>query len=257
MTRLLLSSVLLMLCFGLQAQNKNSVTEQYIQTYAKIAIEQERTYGIPASITLAQGVLESGSGRSMLAVKGNNHFGIKCHNDWEGERIYKDDDAKNECFRVYASPEQSYVDHSLFLVEKKRYADLFKLDVDDYKGWAKGLKKAGYATNPKYPQLLIDIIELYDLDKISSENGEWFAKGDEMKTPTKEEMVGKDESVGEKQLATKERKPFFERLFGKTKWYQSYKQNKKDRKKRAMERELQKMIDRQDVNRTDFEVDFE
>ena len=148
-------------------QSKSNSTQDYINTYTKIAIEQEKQYGIPACITLAQGILESGSGRSRLATEANNHFGIKCHNDWKGKKIYKDDDKKNECFRVYDNAEQSYIDHSLFLVGKKRYADLFKLKITDYKGWAKGLKQAGYATNPKYPQLLIDIIELYDLANIS------------------------------------------------------------------------------------------
>lgn len=120
---------------------------------------------IPASITLAQGILESGSGNSLLAKKGNNHFGIKCHG-WEGEKIFLDDDAKNECFRVYGSAELSYVDHSSFLTGKSRYSNLFNLDVTDYKGWANGLKDAGYATNPKYPSLLIEIIERMNLDEL-------------------------------------------------------------------------------------------
>ena len=153
--------------FFVIGQNKSNSTQDYINTYTKIAIEQEKQYGIPACITLAQGILESGSGRSRLATEANNHFGIKCHNDWKGKKIYKDDDKKNECFRVYDNAEQSYIDHSLFLVGKKRYAELFQLKITDYKGWAKGLKKAGYATNPKYPQLLIDIIELYDLANIT------------------------------------------------------------------------------------------
>ena len=153
--------------FFVLGQNKSNSTQDYINTYTKIAIEQEKQYGIPACITLAQGILESGSGRSRLATEANNHFGIKCHNDWKGKKIYKDDDKQNECFRVYDNAEQSYIDHSLFLVGKKRYAELFKLKITDYKGWAKGLKQAGYATNPKYPQLLIDIIELYDLANIT------------------------------------------------------------------------------------------
>jgi hypothetical protein len=144
--------------------------QQYIERYKIIAIRDHFDYNIPAAITLAQGLLESGNGNSMLAVKANNHFGIKCHNDWTGKRIYKDDDAEDECFRVYNTPEESFIDHALFLTTKSRYEFLFNYKVTDYKAWAKGLKKAGYATNPKYPQRLIDIIERYDLaqyDKIS------------------------------------------------------------------------------------------
>ena len=121
-------------------------------------------FGIPASITLAQGSLESGAGKGRLAVKANNHFGIKCH-DWNGKKIYHDDDEKQECFRKYDNPEYSYRDHSLFLADRKRYSFLFDLKKDDYKQWAKGLKKAGYATDPKYPQKLIDLIERYELYK--------------------------------------------------------------------------------------------
>ncbi|MEA3436973.1 MAG: glucosaminidase domain-containing protein, partial [Thermodesulfobacteriota bacterium] len=151
----------------LSAQHKISV-EDYILTYKDVAMDKMEVYGIPASITLAQGILESGSGNSELARKANNHFGIKCHKDWNGKTFHTDDDAKNECFRKYKSPDKSYRDHSLFLTQRDRYADLFKLKVTDYKGWARGLKKAGYATNPKYPQLLIKIIEenrLYEFDK--------------------------------------------------------------------------------------------
>ena len=138
--------------------------EEYIELWKEVAIEQMNQYGVPASITLAQGILESAYGNSMLAVKGNNHFGIKCHN-WEGETLYKDDDKKNECFRKYDSAKESFEDHSLFLVNKSRYAQLFELEITDYKAWAKGLKNAGYATNPKYPTLLIDIIERYNLNQ--------------------------------------------------------------------------------------------
>ncbi len=121
-------------------------------------------YGIPASIILAQGCLESGNGNSRLAVNGNNHFGIKCH-QWDGKTIYHDDDKKNECFRKYDSPEESFKDHSLFLSGRERYQSLFELDRTNYKAWAKGLKKAGYATNPKYAKLLIKIIEENNLDQ--------------------------------------------------------------------------------------------
>jgi len=146
----------------LLAQQKIS-TEEYIKTYKAIAIEKMREYKIPASITLAQGILESGSGNSNLARKANNHFGIKCHKGWTGRTFYMDDDEKNECFRSYRKAEESYHDHSLFLTQRGRYADLFTLKITDYKGWAKGLSKAGYATNPRYPELLIRIIERYDL----------------------------------------------------------------------------------------------
>ncbi|MBK9292679.1 MAG: glucosaminidase domain-containing protein [Bacteroidetes bacterium] len=127
-----------------------------------------REYHIPASITLSQGILESGSGSSVLAREANNHFGIKCHRGWEGKTFYADDDEKNECFRAYDNPEQSFHDHSLFLTTRPRYAPLFELDVMDYKGWAYGLSKAGYATNPRYPELLIRIIERHQLYRFDS-----------------------------------------------------------------------------------------
>ena len=137
--------------------------EEYIQTYKDIAIREMKTHKIPASITLAQGLLESGAGNSALAREAKNHFGIKCHKGWEGDTYYMDDDEKNECFRKYKNPEESFKDHSEFLCGRSRYAALFDLDITDYEGWAKGLKAAGYATNPKYAQLLIDRIVLYDL----------------------------------------------------------------------------------------------
>ena len=144
--------------------------EEYIQTYKDIAIREMKTHKIPASITLAQGLLESGAGNSALAREAKNHFGIKCHKGWEGDTYYMDDDEKNECFRKYKNPEESFKDHSEFLTTRGRYSALFDLKITDYMGWAKGLKAAGYATNPKYAQLLIDRIELYDLtqyDKIA------------------------------------------------------------------------------------------
>lgn len=139
--------------------------EAYIETYKGIAMREMREHKIPASITLAQGLLESGAGNSALAREAKNHFGIKCHKGWEGDTYIMDDDEKNECFRKYANVEESFVDHSLFLATRNRYAALFDLDITDYEGWAKGLKAAGYATNPKYAQLLIDRIRLYDLTK--------------------------------------------------------------------------------------------
>lgn len=145
------------------------IVTSYIDTYRKIAQDEMLQYGIPASITIAQGILESGAGRGELTSKANNHFGIKCHKGWTGEKVYHDDDEAQECFRKYKDPKYSFRDHSLFLTERSRYQDLFKLKKDDYKGWAKGLRKAGYATDPKYPDKLISIIERYDLDKLDSE----------------------------------------------------------------------------------------
>ncbi len=140
----------------------NLKIENYIDLYAEIAMEQMVQYKIPASITLAQGILESGAGSGELTRKANNHFGIKCHN-WKGARVYHDDDAKGECFRKYSTAKFSFQDHSLFLTGRSRYLSLFKLGKDDYKSWAKGLQKAGYATDTKYPKKLISLIERYKL----------------------------------------------------------------------------------------------
>ncbi len=137
-------------------------TSKYIEVYKDIAMQEMLTYGIPASITLAQGILESGSGRGRLAAEANNHFGIKCH-DWTGDKIYHDDDERQECFRKYISAETSFRDHSEFLVNRKRYSRLFELKKSDYKNWAKELRKAGYATDRKYPEKLIGLIERYEL----------------------------------------------------------------------------------------------
>jgi len=141
----------------------NKHTLAYIKKYAPIAVKEMHQNRIPASITLAQGILESGKGRSELALKSNNHFGIKCHTQWKGERVYHDDDAKGECFRKYQFVETSYDDHSAFLTKRKRYAFLFTYGAKDYKKWARGLKKAGYATDKQYPNKLIKIIESYKL----------------------------------------------------------------------------------------------
>ena len=168
---LLLSVCLLLISQPLAAQmRKNSVYQQYFDKYSVLAVEQMKRYHIPASITLAQGVFESGAGKSRLAVMGNNHFGIKCHG-WTGRTLYFTDDAPNECFRAYPSVRDSYEDHSLFLVNGQRYRNLFSLRPTDYKGWARGLKKAGYATNPQYANKLIEIIELYDLHRYDSGKG--------------------------------------------------------------------------------------
>lgn len=153
--------------------NHRQTREEYIQKWKDVAIQEMRRYGIPASITLAQGILESGDGNGDLAVHANNHFGIKCH-DWTGRSIRRDDDKKNECFRKYDSAEESFEDHSQFLANRPRYAFLFDYKITDYKDWAHGLKKAGYATNPHYPQLLIKIIEdnnLQQYDQIGLKEG--------------------------------------------------------------------------------------
>ena len=155
--------ILLLIPITLMAQR--ITPEDYIETYKDIAMREMREHKIPASITLAQGILESGAGNSALAREAKNHFGIKCHKGWEGDTYIMDDDEKNECFRKYDNAEESFVDHSLFLTTRSRYAALFELEITDYEGWAKGLKAAGYATNPKYAQLLIDRINLYDLTK--------------------------------------------------------------------------------------------
>lgn len=159
---------LLLLCFvfvaGLfTAKAQNEAYQQYIETYKSMAIDQMQRYKIPASITLAQGLLESNAGRSTLATIANNHFGIKTGGSWTGPFVLKTDDAPNEQFRKYSSVAESYEDHSLFLAGRKRYAPLFALDLYDYAGWARGLKSCGYATNPKYADLLIGVIERYNL----------------------------------------------------------------------------------------------
>lgn len=146
-------------------------TLTYIEAFKGVAIAEMNAYGIPASITLAQGILESGSGSSSLAKYANNHFGIKCTSDWKGKAYYKDDDKSDDCFRVYKDARESYKDHSEFL-KRKRYSFLFELDKNDYKNWAIGLKTAGYATNPKYPDLLIGIIEKYQLNKYDTSETE-------------------------------------------------------------------------------------
>ena len=135
----------------------------YVDQYKDIAMGNMKKYGIPASVILAQGILESGAGKGDLAVSANNHFGIKCHKDWLGESVRHDDDEEQECFRKYREPAESYRDHALFLVGKNRYATLFTYEKDDYKSWAKGLRAAGYATDPKYPDKLISYIERYNL----------------------------------------------------------------------------------------------
>lgn len=176
-TILLLPLFMFVCQMPVNGQRRNQHYLDYIEKYHEEAVEQMQRYRIPASITLAQGLLESGAGRSTLTRKSNNHFGIKCGSDWRGKRSYHDDDARGECFRVYKNARASYEDHSRFLAGKKRYASLFTLKTTDYKGWAHGLKKAGYATNPAYATQLIRLIELYELDRFDSKHlkGTWIA----------------------------------------------------------------------------------
>ena len=244
-----------------KAQQQKTVTEDYIMQFRNIALQNEKDYGVPSSITLAQGIIESGSGRSSLAKDGNNHFGIKCHQSWTGKKMYKDDDKKNDCFRVYDNAEDSYTDHSMFLKNNKRYSSLFELDKSDYKGWAKGLKSAGYATNPQYANLLIDIIELYDLDKLAQDDFYLLSstttvvQKSEKPKPVKQDNTPQPQPKEEKQV--KERKSLGERLFGNTAWWKRRHETEQERKRREMDEKIQKMIDEQDVQRTDFEVTFE
>jgi hypothetical protein len=164
----LLISLLVLSKFSAQTW---ATEDQYIQKFAQYAVEEMEKYKIPASITLAQGLLETGGGQSILAQQGKNHFGIKCKEDWTGKTMKHTDDAPNECFRVYDDPKQSYEDHSIFLATRKYYTNLFNLNMKDYKAWAHGLKKAGYATNPRYASILIGKIErykLYEFDEVNS-----------------------------------------------------------------------------------------
>ncbi len=165
------------------AQHRNKRYLEYIAQYDDIAVEQMKEYKIPASITLAQGLLESGAGRSELARKSNNHFGIKCGSRWRGRSVRHDDDARNECFRAYRNVRDSYEDHSRFLATGARYAFLFRLDITDYKGWARGLKRAGYATDPSYANRLIQIIEDYGLYKYDADSKKRKRKKDKEAMP--------------------------------------------------------------------------
>lgn len=167
------------------AQRKNNSYIKYVDKYSDLAVQHQKKYRIPASITLAQGILESGAGLSKLSRESNNHFGIKCHSDWKGGRVYHDDDARGECFRKYRKVEDSYDDHSRFLAERSRYASLFKLNITDYKGWARGLQKCGYATDRAYANKLIKLIEDYELYRFDSNKGVKKGKQKQDKTPLK------------------------------------------------------------------------
>ena len=159
------------------------INQDYILDFKDAAMREMQLYKIPASITLAQGILESGAGRARLAQEANNHFGIKCHKGWTGGKIYHDDDEKGECFRTYNDATYSYRDHSLFLTERKRYRDLFSLNLLDYKAWARGLRQAGYATDRRYPEKLINLIERYELDQYDTQALEAMSVEDQMIQP--------------------------------------------------------------------------
>jgi hypothetical protein len=183
----------LMVAVQAQLPEQKITREEYIEMYKEAAIEEMNAFGIPASIKLAQAILESGSGNSNLALNAYNHFGIKCHKGWIGLSYHMDDDEKNECFRKYNNSLESFKDHSIFLTTRDRYATLFQLDVKDYKAWAHGLKNAGYATNPRYPELLIGIIEnnrLYEYDKYYQQS---YA---EIKRKELEEAAGMRKTTG-------------------------------------------------------------
>lgn len=222
----------LTLCSLSAVSYRSAETIEYIERYHKTAIREMYLYNIPASITLAQGILESGSGRSDLAVKANNHFGVKCGGGYNGRTYHKDDDKKNDCFRVYANADESFRDHSLFL-QRPHYADLFKLRITDYKGWAKGLKKAGYATNPKYPELLIEVIEQNYLD-IYDRNPEQFLSKD-----------GSDPYDKKKELREKERKEEERREAEKQEL------RKREQEKRELQRQEQERKEKQEKQRKD------
>lgn len=172
------------------AQKKMS-PEEYIAAYKEDAIKEMYLHKVPACITLAQGMLESGNGNSLLAKNANNHFGIKCHKEWGGETYIMDDDSANECFRKYDNVLDSYSDHSMFLFSRSRYAALFQLPISDYKGWCYGLKAAGYATDPKYPQRLIELIEKYNLQKLN------IVENTPLQNLPKEENLKSDLSIRE------------------------------------------------------------
>lgn len=188
MNRTIVSLCILLTSSVFASDQKAISRSEYIENWKSVAIEQMLNHNIPASITLAQGILESGSGNSVLAREGNNHFGIKCHG-WNGKKIYLDDDAKGECFRVYKNANASYDDHSAFLMKYERYDFLFTYESTDYKSWAKGLKTAGYATNPKYPKLLMDIIEDLGLEKYDLMTQPLIIAGPELIASEKENNI--------------------------------------------------------------------
>jgi LysM repeat protein len=181
------------LCAYAQPSERRISREEYIEQYKDVAIKEMQTYGIPASITLAQGILESDGGNSALARYANNHFGIKCHTGWDGSTYIQDDDTKNECFRKYHNAYHSFKDHSEFLSTRNRYAELFTFKSTDYESWAHGLKKAGYATNPKYPELLIKLINDYQLHQYDISEKE--VKKEKNKEFTENKPIQKTEKI--------------------------------------------------------------
>ena len=190
---------------------KKQTPKEYIIKYKGDAIKEMNRTGVPASITLAQGMLESGYGNSKLARKANNHFGIKCHSDWKGPTFKMDDDTKNECFRKYKTVWHSYRDHSDFLKGKRRYASLFELKITDYKGWAKGLRKAGYATNKMYASLLITIIERHDLNQyVKKSKGRKHKKNKKQKESKIVPVINEDEEHREENISDEEGDDEFE-----------------------------------------------
>jgi LysM repeat protein len=202
MKNLCVMLISLMLPVSMVAQKMT--TEEYISRYKEDAIKDMIKTGVPASITLAQGILESESGNSKLAIEANNHFGIKCHKGWEGKTFHQDDDAENECFRKYKTVLESFDDHSDFLRSRPRYASLFELPLTDYKGWAHGLKKAGYATNPNYAHKLIELIERYDLNSI---NNEAIARMNGKAIPEQPELVRNVNVSGNSSVAKTNEQP--------------------------------------------------
>ena len=190
------------------AEVRNPAYLSYIEQWKATALAQQAQFGIPASITLAQGLLESGAGQSDLATQANNHFGIKCHSDWQGGTFHKDDDKRDECFRSYKKAEDSYRDHSLFL-KRKRYEVLYTYDIKDYKAWANGLKACGYATDPNYPSKLIQIIETYGLDKIEigKSNVEHHGKSGMQEQSSQADQSGKPAKPGKSQKEQAQAKP--------------------------------------------------
>jgi LysM repeat protein len=187
---ILITLISLLFVSTITSQIKNKAYVSYIETYAQLAIEQQILHKIPASIKLAQGLLESGAGNGTLAVNSNNHFGIKC-NGWTGKTAYADDDVKNECFRMYDSVRESYEDHSQFLITRPRYASLFQLEATDYKGWAFGLKSAGYATDANYAHKLIKLIEDYELTQFDGKTA-IKQRNNTFKTDSKTTLRGHD-----------------------------------------------------------------
>ncbi len=184
-----------LMSFSLMVSAQNSISKiEYVETYKVIAISEMHRVGIPASITLAQGILESSYGKSRLATEGNNHFGIKCHKSWNGQVMFYDDDEKDECFRVYENAQNSYQDHSEFLISRERYSFLFELNKRNYKAWAKGLKKAGYATAKDYASRLIELIERYELDQYDSWKPGQLAKLESEENNKQEESIDSNDS---------------------------------------------------------------